>query len=394
MTPPRERPLGAAIVGTGFAAAAHIDALRRVNGASVVGVLGSSPGRSQEEARRLGVDRAYRSLEEVLADEAVDVVHNCTPNDLHHSVAVAALDAGKDLLSEKPLALDTAQAVDLVARARTADGVAGVCFNYRHYPLVQHLRMTLLEGAHGKVHLVHGGYLQDWLLYEDDWNWRLESRKAGPTRAVGDIGSHWIDLVQHVTGDDVRSVSARLERLHAQRWRPGEVRTFERDKGHHVSRERVSVDTEDMATVLLRFASGAIGACTVSQVSSGWKNRLFLEIDTATSGFVWDQEEPNRLRIGRRDGPNEVLVRDPSLLVPQAASLAHYPGGHEEGWPDGLRNLMIDFYAAVNARLHGEPYTSTFAPFGEAHRVARVVDAVLESDRLGSWVEVGSEVTG
>ena len=393
MTSPRERRVGAAIIGTGFSAASHLDALRRVDHVEVVGVLGSSPERTREAAGRLGIEHAYAHLDEVLADRAVDVVHNCTPNDLHHAVGAATLEAGKHLLSEKPLALDADQGADLVRRAATTDAVTGVCFNYRHYPLVQHLRVTLGEGSHGAVHLVHGGYLQDWLLRDDDWNWRLESSRAGEARAVGDIGSHWIDLAQHVTGDEVLSVSARLGRLHAERWRPGEVRSFERGGGDAASRERVSVDTEDMATLHLRFASGAMGACTVSQVSPGWKNRLFLEIDTASSGFVWDQEDPNRLRIGRRDGPNEDLVRDPSLLAPLAAPLAHYPGGHQEGWPDGLRNLMLDFYAAVGAPLHEEPYTATFATFGEARRVGLVVDAAIASDRSGGWVDVGAEVT-
>jgi predicted dehydrogenase len=390
----RAKALGAALVGGGFAAASHLDALRRVDGATPLGVLTSSPERSREAAARLGLERSYGSLDELLADQEIDVVHNCTPNRLHHAVTTAALDAGKHVLSEKPLAFDLAEAEELAARARASDLVTGVCFTYRHFPLVQHLRALLAAGATGPAHLVHGGYLQDWLLRDDDWNWRLEADTAGATRAVGDIGSHWIDLAQHLTGDEVVAVCAQLGRLHELRWRPGEVRTFERAgaDGARSGRARVAVDTEDMATVLLRFRSGAIGACTISQVSPGKKNELTIEID-ATVSYTWNQEEPNELLVGRRDGPDERIVRDPATLVHEAAPLAHYPPGHQEGWPDALRNLIDDFYAIVRSRPERAEPARTVATFDQALAVTRVVDAIARSDRERGWVEVRSEVT-
>jgi predicted dehydrogenase len=242
------------------------------------------------------------------------------------------------------------------------------------------------------VHLVHGGYLQDWLLFPGDWNWRIDPRRGGPARAVADIGSHWLDLVQHVTGDEVAAVLADLSTVHPERWPPdGSAATFERpasaDAGGRAARS-MRVDTEDAASVLLRFASGARGAVTVSQVSAGWKNRLFLEIDAASASLAWDQEEPNRLRIGRRDRENATLVRDPALLRPEAAALAHYPGGHQEGWPDALRNLVEDFYRAAAARDRGESCEGSFGTFDSAHQIALIVDAVLESNRSGSWARV------
>src|SRR5919108_1135591 len=235
--------LGAALVGGGFAATSHLDALRRVEGATPLGVLASSPERSPEAATSLGLERGYASIDELLTDADVDVVHNCTPNDVHHAVTVAALEAGKHVLSEKPLALTLEQAEDLTARAASTDLVTGVCFTYRHFPLVQQLRSTLASGAGGAVHLVHGSYLQDWLLFDDDWNWRLESDRAGASRAVADIGSHWIDLVQYLTDAEVTRVCTRLSTLHPKRSRPsGPVQTFEAATGEN--RERVDVDTE------------------------------------------------------------------------------------------------------------------------------------------------------
>ena len=383
--------LGAALVGGGFAATSHLDALRRVEGATPLGVLASSPERSREAATSLGLERGYASIDELLTDADVDVVHNCTPNDVHHAVTVAALEAGKHVLSEKPLALTLEQAEDLTARAASADLVTGVCFTYRHFPLVQQLRSTLASGAGGAVHLVYGAYLQDWLLFDDDWNWRLESARAGSARAIGDIGSHWIDLAQHVTGDRVVEVCAQLGRIHQERWRPGEVRTFERADAS--DRERVAVDTEDLATVLLRFAGGAAGTCTISQVSAGRKNALTIEVDAARESYTWNQEDPNVLEIGRRDRPNERILRDPGLLAPEAAVLAHYPGGHQEGWPDAMRNLVSDFYATIRARRDGIEPTPTVASFEEALGVTRVVDAILRSDRERVWVDMRSEVT-
>jgi predicted dehydrogenase len=380
-----------AVVGTGFAASSHVDALRRLPGVEVAGILGSTPERTASAAGRLGVERSFGSLDEVLATTDVDVVHNCTPNDLHAEVATAVLVAGKHLVSEKPLALSLEQAVDLAARADETDVVSAVCFNYRHFPLVQELRTMLATGADGPVHLVHGGYLQDWLQFRTDWNWRLDSSRAGTARATGDIGSHWIDLVQHVTGDRIVAVCAQLGRIFDERLRPtAAVRTFESGTG---DTERVPVDTEDMATVLLRFAGGALGACTMSQVSAGRKNSLWFEIDAAEASFAWNQEDPNQLWIGRRDGANRTLLRDPTLLGPEAAALAHFPAGHQEGWPDGLRNLMIDVYAAVDAHDRGEPYTPTFATFDEALVVTRLVDAIVHSDRSRGWVDVEGGAT-
>ncbi len=377
--------LRVAVIGTGFAASAHLDALSRLPGVELTGVLGSSLERTLVAAERLGVERAFGSLDEALAE--AEVVHNCTPNDVHGPVTIAALEAGLHVVSEKPLGLDAAEARRMTDLAAGTHVVTGVCFVYRHFPLVQQMREFVGQGADGAVHMVHGAYLQDWLLRADDWNWRLERARAGPSRAVGDIGSHWIDLAQHVTGQTITSVTARLGRLHDERVRPfeGERQTFAASSGDG---QRVPVDSEDMASVLFRLSSGAPGAVTISQVSAGWKNHLELEVDAAEASFVWDQEEPNQLRIGRRDGANRALVRDPSLLVPSAARLAHFPGGHQEGWPDALRNLFDDFYAAVEAGRRGDPYEPTFASFEEAARVQATVEAILRSDGTRTWIDV------
>ena len=378
------------VIGTGFAASSHVEALRRVPGVEIVALAGRTLERARGAAERFGVARAS-DARDLLADDSIDAVHNCTPNHLHGELNAAALEAGKHLLSEKPLGLNSEETGALARLAADAATVTGVCFNYRHYPLVRATKALLEGGEHGAAFLVHGSYLQDWLLHETDWNWRLEPERAGASRAVADIGSHWIDNVQYVTGDRVTRVAARLGRLHEHRQRPvGAVETFARADG--ATGQRVAIETEDYACVLFEFASGARGSLTISQVSAGRKNRLWWEIDTPSASFCWDQEEPNRLWVGSRDGPNRELVRDPSLLPPEAAALAHLPGGHQEGWPDGLKNLLLDFYAAVRAAEGGRRHAASFASFADAHQVTRVVEAVVASDRSGNWSEVDEEV--
>jgi len=376
------------IVGAGFAASSHIDALRRIPNVRLEGVLASTPDRTAAAAQRLGVE-AVASLDELL--DRVDVLHNCTPNNVHASVTEASLGADVHVLSEKPLGFDASEARRLAHAAADASVVTGVCFNYRHFPLVQEMRALLADGGDGPVHLVHGAYLQDWLLRPDDWNWRLESSRAGASRATGDIGSHWIDLMQHVTGDEIVSVSSRLGRVFDERVKPpeGDRKTFAGGDG---SGTRMTVDTEDMAVVQVSTRHGAMGSVTISQVSAGWKNHLVLEVDAREASFVWDQEEPNHLRIGRRDGANRDVLRDPSELRPAAARLAHFPAGHQEGWPDALRNLFLDFYDAVDARRRDEPYEPTFASFSEAARVQATVEAVVRSSATAGWIDVDDVV--
>jgi predicted dehydrogenase len=376
------------VIGTGFAASSHIDALRRLPTVEIAAIAASSHAKAAVAGERFGIDRTFGDYRELIGHEEVDAVHDCTPNHLHTEINRQALAAGKHLLSEKPLGMDSGETGSLVEDAARAGVVAGVCFNYRHYPLVRQAKAMLAAGEVGPPHLVHGGYLQDWLLFPTDWNWRLDPDKGGASRTVADIGSHWMDLFQYVTGQHIEEVFAVLDTVHAERRRPlDEVETFARTTDP--AQEPVWIKSEDAATVIFRTDRGLRGTFTVSQVSPGWKNRLFFEIDAADGSLLWDQEDPNRLRVGRRDEANSELLRDPSMLVPEAAALTHYPAGHQEGWPDALMNLLADFYAAVSAHTGGGEARSSFATFEEAHGIAQAVEAILESDRTSTWRTVG-----
>jgi predicted dehydrogenase len=377
------------VIGVGFAGTSHIRALRQFPNVSVTAVAASSKGRAEAAARRLGVPAWYGDYRQLVAATNIDAIHNCTPNYLHAEVNADVLSAGKHLVAEKPLGMDSLETADLVTLSAAADVVTAVCFNYRFYPLVMELRQMLLSGMHGTVHFVHGAYLQDWLLHRSDWNWRLEARKAGRSRAFADIGSHWIDLAQFVTNDQVVAVFGQLGQLYTTRLRPsGGLETFQQSKE---TGEPYPVDTEDFGSVLLRFASGALGAFNVSQVSAGRRNYLHLEIEAGSSSFAWNQEEPNTLWIGHRDQPNLEIIRDPSQLSPESARFAHLPGGHQEGWLDTLRNLFMDFCGNVSARRQGEEYVPSFASFEDAHQVTQVVEAILESDEKERWIDLKSD---
>jgi predicted dehydrogenase len=369
----------AAVIGTGFVAAVHVDALRRL-GIEVAGVVGSRP----ERAREKGLAPVYESVEEMLADD-VHVVHVTTPNHLHHPQVKAALAAGKHVVCEKPLAMTSDESAELVELARGSGLVHCTNFNLRFYPLVQQARALVRGGAVGEVWDVHGGYLQDWLLRPTDWNWRLQPEQGGVLRAVADIGSHWLDAVEFVTGLRVAELCADLATVLPVRQRPtGEVETFA--AADDVERVDAPVATEDLANVLLRFEGGARGAMVVSQVSSGRKNSLRFEIDGSEGAVTWDGERHEELWLGHRDRPNEVLFRNPALMAPEAAARTAMPAGHAEGYADTFRELYRAVYAAVEAgAMPDEP---DFPTFEDGHRAQLLGDAIATSHRRHGWTAV------
>lgn len=377
------RTVRAAIIGTGFMGSTHAEALRRIPGVEIAAVASGRRERAEALAARFGVPTATDDWRSVVEDASIEIVHNCTPNDLHFEVNRAALEAGKHVVSEKPLTTTSGESAALVRLAEERGVVAAVNFNYRFYPLVQHARALVRRGEIGPVHLVHGHYVQDWLLFETDYNWRLEAEAGGPSRALADIGSHWMDLVQFVTGRRIERVFADLFTLHETRRKPtSQAETFRQGAGEA---EPVPIGTEDGGTVLLQFEGGARGAVTVSQVSAGRKNHQVFEIDGGRRALAWNQERPNELWVGRRDGPNEVLIKDPALLADEAQPYAHYPGGHPEGYPDGPKNLFANVYRAVREGVPAEPDYPTFA---DGHRAVRLVEAALESHAAQRWVDV------
>ena len=364
----------AAVVGTGFIGVVHVEALRRL-GVEVAGIVGSSPERAAEKARAAGLPAPYPSYEAMLEDPAVDVVHLTTPNHLHHAQVRDALAAGKHVVCEKPLAMNSDETADLVRLAEESGLVHAVNFNIRFYAQNQEARARVQSGEIGDVHLISGGYLQDWLLLDTDWNWRLDPAAGGSLRAVGDIGSHWLDLVTFITGRHVEAVMADLTTFVKVRKQPtGPVETYSgAAAGETID---TPMETEDAAGLMLRLTGGARAVATISQVSAGRRNRLSWEIDGSQRALAWHSEAPEELWIGHRGRPNELLLSE----------RGDYPPGHAEGFPDTFKRLYRHVYRAVAAG--GPPDEPDYPTFADGHEEALVADAIAQSHAEQRWVTV------
>ncbi len=387
----RVAEIRAGVVGVGFIGVAHVEALRRL-GVQVAGVVGSTPERARAKAERVDLPPVVGSYAALLADDTIDVVHIASPNHLHAEQVLAALDAGKHVLCEKPLALTSAETATLLERATASGRVHATCFNVRAYPLVSQFAAMVRDGAIGAPRFVTGSYLQDWLLLDTDWNWRLVPDQAGGLRAVADIGSHWLDLARFVTGRRVVEVLADLHTFVPVRRHPaGPVETFAAaDAGADLVEEPMSSD--DAAGILLRFEDGTRGTVAISQVAAGRKNSISIEVDGAGAALAWRSEDPDQLWIGHRRRANEVLARDPSLLAPEAAALTAYPAGHVEGYPDTFRALFSAVYADIAARgaspAAAPPGDPGYPTFADGHDALCVTEAVARSAAEGRWVPV------
>lgn len=373
-----------AVIGVGFVGRAHVDALRRL-GIPIRGILGSSKERGEESRKVLGLERSYASLEELAADSSVTAVHICTPNHVHFEQASKLLRAGKHVLCEKPLAMDSRESDMLVKIVKETRRVGGVAYNLRYYPLCQEARVRIARGEIGTPHTAHGKFLQDWLLLPTDWNWRLEQNLGGELRAVSDIGTHAMDLLMFLTGQKITEVCADLATVVAVRRKPrGRVETFK--KADASGYDEMPMTTDDYATMLLHFQDGLRGVVTVSQVSAGHKCGIGFGIDGSEGSLWWDGQDPNTLWIGRRGAPNGVLVKDPSLMSPEARQYAVYPGGHGEGYPDTFVQLFREFYEYIDAGDFAVP--RKFPTFETGHDEMLLCDAITKSSQEKSWQQV------
>jgi predicted dehydrogenase len=358
-----------AIIGTGFMGRVHLEALRRLGDVETCVVHG----------------RDSAAFEKALGDRTIRAVHICTPNAEHFRMAKAALDAGKHVLCEKPLATSAREAGVLVELARAKGLRNCTCHNLRYYPMVQQMRAMRAAGELGDILVVQGTYSQDWLLYDTDWNWRVDSTQSGPSRALADIGSHWCDMAEHVTGLRIDSLCADLQIFHRSRKRPkAEVETFAGKTLEPADYEEIAVVTEDFGSAIFRMGKQTRGAYTASQVSTGCKNRLSIEIYGSKQSVAWNQERPDELWIGNRNSNNQIIVKDPALLKEEARAFADLPGGHSEGYDDTFKQVFRRFYRSIeNPEAQPE-----YPQFSDGLRQLRILEAELESHRRRSWMDV------
>ena len=379
------KPIKTAIFGTGFMGRVHLEAVRRLEFVEVAAIA----GRNIEAAWRLGagfsIPMIAANYRDVLRDPEIDVVHICTPNAQHFPMTKDALQAGKHVICEKPLATTVEQGEELVSLAVGQRVRNCVCHNLRYYPMVQQMRRMCEAGDLGEILIVQGTYFQDWLLYDTDWNWRVDAKASGPSRCMADIGSHWFDMAEHVTGLRVTSLCADLQTFHPTRKRPRHsAETFANKLLSPEDYVETSVDTEDFGAVIFRMGSRTRGSITASQVSAGRKNRLSIEICGTRSSVAWNQERPDELWVGNRDAGNQIFVKDPSLLKPAARTYADLPGGHSEGYDDTFKQVFRHFYASI-----GEPgIAAEYPQFVDGLRQLTILKAGLESNRTRGWTDV------
>lgn len=376
----------AAIVGTGFIGPAHLEALRRLPNVEVVALCEVTQELANDKAKALGIPRAYL-FEDMLKQDDIDVVHICTPNFLHYAQAKAVLEADKHVICEKPLAVKIHEAEELVKIASATGLVNAVHFNLRYYPMVRQMKTMREKGELGEVYSVMGSYLQDWLFLNTDYNWRLEPDKSGDSRAIADIGSHLLDITEYVTGLKITEVMADFSTVHKTRLKPLKaIETYSGKMLEPSDYAEVPINTEDHATVLLRFDNGSKGSVTVSQVSAGRKNRLNIEISGSKSNFEFNSERPNELWIGKREKANEQLMKDPSLFHPEASALISFPGGHNEGFPDTSKQMFKEVYAAVAAGK--QPENPSYPTFASGLRELIIGERIVESNKKQAWVTI------
>jgi len=383
------KKIKAGIIGTGFIGPAHIEAVRRLGFVDVVGIAEMGNTLAKQKAEKLFIPKFYGDYKELLADKEIQVIHNCTPNSVHFKISGDIIKAGKHIISEKPLAMNSSEGAKLVKLAKEKGVVNAVDFNYRFYPLVQEAKAMVQKGKIGKIFSIMGSYLQDWLFLDTDYSWRVEPELGGSLRAVGDIGSHWCDLIQFISGKKIISVFADIKTLHKIRKKPKKpIETYSNKVLKESDFTRKNVTTEDYATLLLDFEGGTKGVVTVCQTCAGRKNRLFFEIYGSRSSLAWDQERPNEMWVGYREKANELLLKDPSLLSSEAKAYAFYPGGHPEAYPDGLKNFLLSVYTFIKEGKDPLKNKPNFSTFADGNEELLICDAVLESSRTGKWAKV------
>jgi predicted dehydrogenase len=374
-----------AIVGTGFMGKVHAEQVRRLGTVEIAAVVGSRPERAKSFAEANGIPIATDKLQEVLDNPEIAAVHICTPNVDHFPQSLAAIEAGKAVLCEKPMTTTVDEARQLVAAAKARNAINCVQHNLRYYPVLQQARQMIAHGELGDILIVQGTYSQDWLLYETDWNWRIDTAENGQLRVMGDIGSHWMDMIQHLTGLSITAVCAELATFHKTRKRPkGSVETFSGKKASAHDTEDFAVDSDDFGSVLLHLGDRARGAYTVSQMSAGRKNRFFIEIFGTKAGLSWNQEQPDTLWIGHRNEPNQIIIKDGSLFYPEAAKFADLPGGHSEGYDDSHKQVFKNFYA----RIADPSVPIDYPTFEDGLHGMILLSKVAESSQKKAWVEV------
>jgi len=375
------------VIGTGYIGMVHLEMLRRLGGVEVVAVADTNRNLARGAADKFGIGRVYENAEAIITDREVEVVHDCAPNNVHFDINAKAIRAGKELLSEKPLALDSIESAELLELAKKHGTLTGIDFCYRYYPVVQEAAARTRRGDLGEVRAFVGHFLQDWLFFETDYSWRLDPKVAGQANVVADLGSHWFDLVQFITGQKIVEVMAELHTCLPKRRKP-KAGPSSFGAGEAGDSEEVAITLDDYASLFLKLENGARGSFTTCQAAAGRKVDIEIQVFGSKESYAWSHVHPNALWIGHREKANEVFYESSLQQIEETRKYATLPTGHPLGYHDAVFNLFRDYYEALAAKRAGKPYKATFPDFGTGHEMMCVIDAAVRSDKSGRWVEV------
>jgi len=375
------------LIGTGYIGLVHLEMLRRVVGVEVLAVADKNRELAAQAAKRLSIPKVYAEAEELIADPDIEVIHNCAPNHVHFEINRRAILAGKEVLSEKPLSLNSRESAELVELAKKNSALTAINFCYRYYPVIQEAAARARRGDLGEVRAFLGHFLQDWLFFETDYSWRLDPKIAGAANVIADLGSHWCDLVQFITGRKITEVMAELHTCLPKRRKPttGPL-SFSSQKA--ADYEDVEVKLDDYAALFMRLDNGARGNFTTCQVAAGRKVDIELQLFGSKESYAWSHVHPNALWIGHRDRANEVFYESSQLQAEETRKYATLPTGHPMGYHDAVYNLFRDYYGALAAKREGRAYEARFPDFITGHEEMCVIDAAVESHRSGRWTRV------
>ncbi|MCX5642498.1 MAG: Gfo/Idh/MocA family oxidoreductase [Candidatus Omnitrophica bacterium] len=379
-----------AVIGTGYIGAVHCEQLLRLPNVMLAGVADKNPRLASEAAQQFGAEKIYQNAGEVIADRTIDVIHNCTPNNLHYEINKQALESGKQVFSEKPLALSAKESSELTRLAEKKKAVTGINFCYRYYPVVQEAAVRIARGEIGTVYNIMGNYLQDWLLYPTDYSWRLDASMSGASNIVGDLGSHWCDLAQFVSGLKITEVMAELKTILPVRKRPKNKETLTFSAATDSEYEDVKISLDEYCALLLRFDNGASGTFTTSELAAGRKCNIDLQVYGSESSLAWNHERSAELWLGHRDKPNQIFFESPNLQAPETRRFARLPSGHPMGYMDAILNLFRDFYQAIELKEEDKKPDFRLPDFQAGHEEMLILEAAIRSRESGAWAKIGS----
>lgn len=366
------------LIGSGFIGSVHVEAVRRLGLGEVVALAEMADAKGKADA--LFIPNHFEDYKEMINTMNLDMIHICTPNNTHHEMSTYALEHGVNVICEKPMCRTIEEGEDMVRVAKKTGLVNAINFHNRFYPMTYEIKEKIKNGDVGDIWAIHGVYLQDWLFHDTDYNWRIDPAFSGSTRAVADIGSHWIDLAETVTGLKVVEVFADFATFHKTRKKAAATNAFSKEKFD--SYEEVKIESEDHAHILLRFNNGAVGNAVISQIVAGRKNRITINIDGSKEALFWTTDDLNNLWIGHRDSSNEILTKDPSLVSPLTSKQVSYPGGHAEGFPDAFKNNFRAIYRSIEDKTSPIEY----ATFADGLREMKICDKLFESAHTNKWV--------